>query len=121
MQIANRSSVNCLHVAAKNNNQEITNLLLKNNINLNCLDSCKDTPLHVAVQHNYLDIVRILLKNKKCKRKIKNRKKLTALELAENLNHKDIVKFIKDYETFFLKVSLGKSKKKKFLNCLCCT
>lgn len=51
-------------IAARYNNLEIVNLLIKNNANVNIKDSNGKTPLMLAAEYNFNEIVDLLLKNK---------------------------------------------------------
>ncbi|KAJ1209257.1 hypothetical protein NDU88_004635 [Pleurodeles waltl] len=52
-----------LHNAAKNNNLEVMEQLLKENVNLNAQNNLKRTALHFAVAGNHYHVVEFLLKN----------------------------------------------------------
>lgn len=108
-----------MHLAAENNFQEIAKLLLSNSGNVNCKDSFKDTPLHTAVQHNHLDMVKIFLNSSKCKRKLKNKNNLTALEFSETLNRQEIDTYMKNHENYLLKINGTRVYKKSLCKYLC--
>lgn len=78
-----------LHVAVLRGNTEIVKLLLEKGANINASDSEFNTPLHYASERGFTETVKILLEYKPDVTK-KNHAKLTAIDVALNLEIRNI-------------------------------
>ncbi|XP_057325564.1 putative ankyrin repeat protein RF_0381 [Microplitis mediator] len=98
-----------LHVAVKNKNKDMIELLLKNNADVNIKANCDETtpchfpvrdyfnrtPLHIAVDKEDKEVVKLLIKNK-ADVNIGTRTGETALGIAVKKNNFTLVKFLLD-------------------------
>ncbi|CAG2233381.1 DAPK [Mytilus edulis] len=80
-----------LHVACENNYLQIVELILRNNANLNEMDTHGNTPLHLACKQGHVEIVDLLLAYK-ASVDISDYKGKTPLYVAVNEKNIEIVK-----------------------------
>ena len=81
-----------LHIACKNGNIHIIQLLLKENCNyVNVLDNHGDTPLHIAVLLRTVETVKCLLEIHTCNPNLKNEVGYTPLHVACRLNNVEVI------------------------------
>jgi ankyrin repeat protein len=84
-----------LHYAASENERTTLEILIKNNIGLNIVDSNGDTPLMLAVKNGHEEeIVELFLKSMNVNLEIENKHGLSALDLAEDWNSDDVSSLI---------------------------
>ncbi|KAK9883421.1 hypothetical protein WA026_001595 [Henosepilachna vigintioctopunctata] len=89
----------CLHYVPKHpskiliQSKLLTHTLLKYNAKVNILNKCGDTPLHLAVEHGAVDFITALL-HTEADVLIKNKKNLTAMDLAYTNRNKTPEVFI---------------------------
>lgn len=82
-----------LHKAARNDNFEVVDLLIRYGLDVNKKNNFHDTPLHLAVQFNNLSIVdRLIFKgaNVNCK----NKKMITPLHIASKNGQIEIINLL---------------------------
>lgn len=87
-----------LLVAAKYKKQEAAQLLIVHGANVNFATKHGDTILHYFAGDNNVEMVQFLLQQG-AKVDLKNREGLRAIDLAQNMNHTQVVKIIEQYST----------------------
>jgi ankyrin repeat protein len=95
MNMANKQKQTPLHIATQAGNEAVVKLLVEKGAHIDCKDVYGNLPLHYAAQIGNLEIVEIFI-NKKEKDIInaRNKKKRTALYLASEKGHREIVDFL---------------------------
>jgi|EP00670_Eutreptiella_braarudii_P001380 ankyrin repeat protein len=85
--------------------------LLKNKVDVNCVDGGGNTPLHYASSNGQLEVVKVLLEQSDIDVNIQDNYGRTALHWAACCGHLDIVKALRDnsHVQTQIKTNLGKT------------
>ncbi|GFY68105.1 ankyrin-3 [Trichonephila inaurata madagascariensis] len=88
-----KNKITPMHVLLSN---ELSELLIKNNTNIDFVDAYGCTTLHLGALNGNLDFVKYCLQNG-CSVDARNSSGLTALHLAVQGNHQEVVSYLIDY------------------------
>jgi ankyrin repeat protein len=80
-----------IHVAASNGYADIVKKLLDKKVDINAQDNLGNTPLLIAVRHDDAKVTRLLLQNNADYR-LQNKRKVSAIELAQTRADADVLK-----------------------------
>lgn len=94
LNITNNENRTALHLATLAGNEDIVNLLIDYNADINIEDTTKNTVLHYATKLGHYEIVEDLCECEDIKLDCVNQDNLTALDIANQENFKDIYKVL---------------------------
>ena len=96
INIVDKKKENLLHKAARNDNYEIVDLLIKLGVSINEKNSHGDTPLHLAVQFKNSETVEKLI-FEGALINIENKIKMSPLHLAASIGDEHIISMLLDH------------------------